>query len=164
MSEEKHVQASNIAFEQQRDIGKAFREIADVRGEIKTVQGDLQQLRTAIIGIDGNNGLRGELREFMERLDEKQNEQDTRLLTIMESQLGQSHWKNQVETRLDNYLKFERAATCHGKSALDKYLEQLETDNVELKKQRIAGIIAIVTTLLGIGGGIITTLIVKLGG
>ena len=154
--------SADIQFEQQRDIGKAFREIADVRGEIKTVQGDIQQLRTAIIGIDGNNGLRGELREFMERLDEKQNEQDSRLLTIMESQLGQSHWKSQVEARLDNYLKYERAATCHGKSALDKYLEQIEYDNVELKKMRIGGIIAIVTTLLGLGGSVVGVLIAKL--
>ena len=154
--------SADIQFEQQRDIGKAFREIADVRGEIKEVRGDVQLLRTAIIGIDGNNGLRGELREFMTRFDEKQAEHDDRLLHIMEAQLGQNQWKKQVETRMENYLKYERIATCHGKGALDSYLESIEHDNVELKKQRMIGLIAVVTTLLTIGGSIVGVLIAKL--
>jgi hypothetical protein len=149
------VAEKNIQVEQQRDLGKAFREIADLRG-------DLKELKTAVVGIDGNNGLRGELKEFMRVLDVRLDVQDDKLGEIADAQSESGSWKQSMESRLNNYMLFERAATCHGKSALDHYLAGLHKENVELKKQRMQGIIAIVTSILGVGGTIAGILITKL--
>jgi hypothetical protein len=149
------VAEKDIQVEQQRDLGKAFREIADVRGE-------LREVKTAMVGIDGKNGLRGELKEFMRVLGGRLDSQDEKLEEIADAQSESGNWKQLIESRLNNYMLFERAATCHGKSALDSYLAGIQKENVELKKQRMQGIVAIVTSILGVGGTIAGILITKL--
>jgi hypothetical protein len=155
--------AEETAREQQRDIGKAFREIADVRTEVAGVRGDVQKLQTALVGIDGTNGLRGELREFMLQQEKQMEEQDDMLREIITKQVEQQHWKENMEVKFTNYLNFERVATCHGKSALDVYLSKLETESIELRKQRMLGIFAIVSSIITVGGGIIIA-VLRAGG
>ena len=118
---------TNEDLSQQRDIGKAFREISDLRGDVK-------ELRTTIVGIDGRNGLRGELWAFME-------ESRQHMAKLAES-----------EQRFRHYLDVERKETCHGAELLQEYKEEQDriikdnqerrrhTDTLvmELEKQKIA--------------------------
>lgn len=130
-------------LEQQRDIGKAFREISDLRGDVK-------ELRTALVGIDGHNGLRGELREFMERFEDSHKEYGKRIDAVEERvEEGISYGKHlwEVERNLPG--------GCIGKVALDEYrngLEQKERRSedlgVELKKSRIAMLVAILVAVM----------------
>ena len=123
---------------QQRDIGKAFREISDLRGDVK-------ELRTALVGIDGRNGLRGELRTFME-------ESRQHMSKLDEMMKGAYEWQAETEKRFRHYLDVERKETCYGAELIEEYKQEQEkiiSDNqerrrhadtliVELEKQKIA--------------------------
>lgn len=123
---------------QQRDIGKAFREISDLRGDVK-------ELRTALVGIDGRNGLRGELRTFIE-------ESRQHMAKLDEMMRGAYEWQAETEQRFRHYLDVERKETCYGAELLNGYIqeqEKIKDDNmerrrhsdqlmVELEKQKIA--------------------------
>jgi len=129
---------TNEDLEQQKDIGKAFREISEVRGEIK-------ELRTALVGIDGRNGLRGELRAFIE-------ENRQHVAQLDEMMKGAYEWQAETEQRFRHYLDVERRETCYGAELLDEYIKEQEaikkdslerrrhadTLVVELEKQKIA--------------------------
>ena len=125
-------------LQQQKDIGKAFREISDLRGDVK-------ELRTALVGIDGRNGLRGELRTFME-------ESRIHMAKLDEMMKGAYEWQAESEQRFRHYLDVERKETCYGAELLDDYIkeqEKIQQGNlerrrhndvliVELEKQRAA--------------------------
>jgi hypothetical protein len=149
------VDAHEVDIRHQKEIGIAYREIADVRGEVK-------ELRTALVGLDGDNGLRGELREFMAQMGVRMSSQDGMLKIISDTIGKHDAFQGAVESRFENYMKFERIATCHGKSALNNYLASLEADNVEIKKERIAMTRAVIVATIGSGGALITALLVAL--
>ena len=123
---------------QQRDIGKAFREISDLRGDVK-------ELRTTIVGIDGRNGLRGELRTFME-------ESRQHMAKLDEMMKGAYEWQAGTEQRIRHYIDVERKETCYGAELLDEYIKEqdaikkdslerrrhADTLVMELEKQKIA--------------------------
>ena len=125
-------------LQQQKDIGKAFREISDLRGDVK-------ELRTALVGIDGRNGLRGELRTFIE-------ESRIHMAKLDEMMKGAYEWQAESEQRFRHYLDVERKETCYGAELLDDYIkeqEKIQQGNlerrrhndmliVELEKQRAA--------------------------
>jgi len=129
---------TNEDLEQQRDIGKAFREISDLRGDVK-------ELRTALVGIDGRNGLRGELRAFIE-------ENRQHVAQLDEMMKGAYEWQAETEQRFRHYLDVERRETCYGAELLDEYIKEQEAIKkdslerrrhadeliVELEKQKIA--------------------------
>jgi len=141
-------------LEQQRDIGKAFREISDLRGDVK-------ELRTALVGIDGRNGLRGELRAYME-------ESRQHMAKLDEMMKGAYEWQAETEQRFRHYLDVERKETCYGAELFQKYKEEQDriiedsherrrhSDEllVELEKQRIASrqvlAVAIITSIASI--------------
>jgi hypothetical protein len=141
-----------IDMKQQQQIGKAFREIADLRG-------DVTKIETALIGIDGNNGLRGELRDFISQMAVRMSSQDGMLKIINDNMVRYDQFQQGVETRLENYMKYERIATCHGKSALDKYLESIQRDNTEIRKARIALVAAVIVAVLGAGASVISVIL-----
>jgi hypothetical protein len=123
---------------QQRDIGKAFREISDLRGDVK-------ELRTALVGIDGRNGLRRELRAYME-------ESREHMAKLDEMIKGAYEWQAETEQRFRHYIDVERKETCYGADLLDEYKKEQEaikkdslerrrhadTLVMELEKQKIA--------------------------
>lgn len=141
-------------LEQQRDIGKAFREISDLRGDVK-------ELRTALVGIDGCNGLRGELRTFIE-------ESRTHMAKLDEMMKDAYEWQAESEQRFRHYLDVERKETCYGAELLQEYKDeqdQIIEDSrerrrhsdellVELEKQRIASrqvlAVAVITAIASI--------------
>ena len=147
--------AHEVDIRHQKEIGIAYREIADVRGEVK-------ELRTSLVGLDGDNGLRGELREFMAQMGVRMSSQDGMLKVISDNMVRYDQFQHGVEVRLDNYMRFERIATCHGKSALNTYLASLEADNVEIKKERIAMTKAVIVAVIGSSGAFVTALLVAL--
>lgn len=141
-------------LEQQRDIGKAFREISDLRGDVK-------ELRTALVGIDERNGLRGELRTFIE-------ESRTHMAKLDEMMKDAYEWQAESEQRFRHYLDVERKETCYGAELLQEYKDeqdQIIEDSrerrrhsdellVELEKQRIASrqvlAVAVITAIASI--------------
>jgi hypothetical protein len=146
------VSQHEIDIKQQQQIGKAFREIADLRG-------DVTKIETALIGIDGTNGLRGELRDFIQHMNLRMSSQDGMLKIITDNMVRYDQFQRAVETRLENYMKYERIATCHGKSELDKYLASIQRDNNEIKKARIALIGAVIVAVIGAGASVVAVFV-----
>jgi len=109
-------------LDQEKSIGKAFTAIARLEGEFK-------EIKTALIGIDGRNGLRGELREFAERVEAQTEAQNRRTRELEE-------WRIDIEKRLQEYLHVTRPQTCIGKKALEEYVEQVEAKVEEHKDER----------------------------
>lgn len=109
---------------QQRDIGKAFYAIAQLEGMIKEV-------RTALIGIDGTNGLRGEFREWTTVIAKRLDEQDTQLTRAAE-------FEQEVETRFATYINKTREETCIGKVALEEYIEVATKEKEDQQQGRRA--------------------------
>lgn len=135
-------------LQQQRDIGKLW-------GAVERQGGAIKELRTALVGIDGSNGLRGELREFMAQMGSRMSTQDDVLAEIKESRDDVDEWRQTVESRFDTYMRFEREATCHGKSALNDYLKTIKRDSDSIRKERITVIGAIIVALITSAVGLI---------
>lgn len=125
-------------IEQQRDIGKLW--------------GAVLELRTALIGLDGKNGLRGEFREFASDMERRMTKQDEALEEL-------AKWRGEASNAMDTYLKHGRQATCFGIAALEEYKKaeeeaetrraaQWETQQTELKKARIAMLGAVLVALI----------------
>jgi hypothetical protein len=110
--------------QQQRDIGKAF-------GAIAKLEGDVREIRTALIGIDGTNGLRGELRTWVESMSTRLDQQDSMLTRRVE-------WETSLEAQFSLYLNKTRGETCIGKKALEEYEEELAKKLEERKQERRA--------------------------
>ncbi|OPY04987.1 MAG: hypothetical protein A4E61_00487 [Syntrophorhabdus sp. PtaB.Bin184] len=106
--------------------------------------GAIRELKTAMIGIDGKNGIRGEFRDFTEK------EFKTAMQDIKEHLERQDEileevgkWKEEFEHRFDKYLTHERAATCVGKKALEEYIERKGADEAARKEELRASDIAL---------------------
>ena len=81
---------------------------------------EIQTLKVALIGIDGQNGLRGEMRNFMAGITERMKVQE-------EEQARTEAWQAEVERRFDEYLRHVRQETCIGRAALDKYVAEIQS-------------------------------------
>ena len=101
--------------------------------DIDTIWGAVLELRTAIIGIDGNNGLRREIREFSAEL-EKHIARQEKILAEHERQLSNLYsWKTEIDK--------EREQEDFRKQEWDK-------QQLELRKARLATLTAIVVALI----------------
>jgi hypothetical protein len=65
----------DVDLKQEKSIGKLFSEI--------------NSLRTSVIGIDGQNGLRGELRGFTIKMEQRMDKQDKALNEL-------NDWRNET--------------------------------------------------------------------
>ena len=95
---------------QQRDIGKLW-------GAMERTNGDIKELRVALVGIDGTNGLRGELREFIQSF------KDDHAVRL-----------DEVEKRVEEgiamgkhmyHIERHKPGECIGKAALDAHLADM---------------------------------------
>jgi len=127
-------------IDQQRDIGKAFREIADLRGDVK-------ELRVALVGINGDNGLRGELRDFISKFDSNYAVRLSAAEDRIEEGIADGKHLWEVERHVPG--------ACIGKAALDKYREEVkmqkdENDKAitEMRKARLTMVTGIVVALI----------------
>jgi hypothetical protein len=109
-------------LQQQRDIGKAFREISDLKGEVRT-------LSVALIGIDGSNGIRGEMRSFMTDSKERMSKFEKLIEDIYS-------WQAKSDQRFQHYIEHDRAATCIGLPALEAYKAEKEKEHGESVERR----------------------------
>lgn len=137
--------------DQQRDIGKLW-------GAIERVNGDVKALSVALVGMDGGNGLRGELREFIHRF-----EADHAVrLTAVEDRVEEG-----IEYGRRLYdVERHKPGECIGKTALDEYVAELnakankESDMaIEMKKSRDAMLTALVAALITSAASIIVAFI-----
>jgi len=125
---------------QQRDIGKLW-------GAMEKTNGDVRELRVAIVGLNGDNGLRGELRAFIERF-----ESDHSLrLQAVEARVeeGIEYGKHLYE------VERHQPGACIGKAALDAYVAEIETKerrttdlSIEIGKSRRAMLAAILVAVI----------------
>lgn len=83
-----------------------------------TPEQSIAEIRTALVGIDGKNGLRGELRTLTARVDKMAEELST--------------FKHDIEHVWQEYLLQRREDTCYGKAELQKYIE--EQDRIQKKR------------------------------
>jgi hypothetical protein len=135
--------------ELQKDLGKAFSQIAQVDGKVN-------ELRVALVGIDNNNGLRGELRAFSTVMVERMDKQDAKLEEIASAHSAHEDWQHELEHSLEHYKEVERPLTCIGKAALKEYIEaEKQKDKlrakemVELRKTRLTMLGSIAVALIG---------------
>lgn len=107
--------------------------------DIDTIWGAVLELRTAIIGIDGNNGLRREIREFATKL-EKYIARQEKILAEHEKQLANLYsWKTEIDK--------EREQEDFRKQEWNK-------QQLELRKARLATLTAIVVALITAVGSV----------
>jgi hypothetical protein len=90
------------------------------------LEAQIREIRTALIGIDGQNGLRGELRDFLKRYEARDGE-------VRE-------WQKAVEDRWNNYIQAEREETCYGSARLDKYIKDEEKRRNERRQTDITAV------------------------
>lgn len=90
------------------------------------LEAQIREIRTALIGIDGQNGLRGELRDFLKRYEARDDE-------VRE-------WQKAVEDRWNNYIQSERIQTCHGAAQLNEYIKQEEKRRSERRQTDITAV------------------------
>jgi len=122
-------------FEQQRDIGKLW--------------GAVKELKVALVGIDGSNGLRGEMKDFITVMRDRMDGQDESLAELA-NKLDSSAKRNDEEmARIDkkvddavnwghNLWERERhlPGGCIGKKALAEFeLKLIDEMKAEKKKQ-----------------------------
>jgi hypothetical protein len=90
------------------------------------LEAQIREIRTALIGLDGKNGLRGELRAFIDRYDQRDGDVKA--------------WQKSVEDRWNTYLQIERQTTCYGAAKLDEYIKQDEKRREDRRKTDITAI------------------------
>lgn len=132
-------------LEQEKSIGKLFSEI--------------NALRTSVIGIDGKNGLRGELRGFTIKMEQRMDKQDKALNEL-------NDWRNETSHALTEFITYSRRDTCYGIKALNEYKEEREKEfqaikehQTELKKARLTTMSAVIVALITAIAGVLPTLI-----
>lgn len=103
---------SDVDYQQQKDISKLWSAIIEIR--------------TALVGIDGTNGLRGEFRDFVKKA-------DTRDVEIR-------RWQKEVEERWNKYLSQERITTCIGSKRLESYIEEEKQKREERRKTDVTAV------------------------
>ena len=134
----------DIDLEQEKSIGKLFSEI--------------NSLRTSVIGIDGQNGLRGELRGFTIKMEQRMDKQDKALNEL-------NDWRNETSYALTEFITYSRRDTCYGIKALNEYKKEREKESqamkehqTELKKARLTVLSAIGVALISAGVAILQIL------
>ena len=135
----------DIDLEQEKSIGKLFSEI--------------NSLRTSVIGIDGQNGLRGELRGFTIKMEQRMDKQDKALNEL-------NDWRNETSHALTEFITYSRRDTCYGIKALNEYKKEKEKEfqaikehQTELKKARLTTMSAVIVALITAIAGVLPTLI-----
>lgn len=135
----------DIDLEQEKSIGKLFSEI--------------NSLRTSVIGIDGQNGLRGELRGFTIKMEQRMDKQDKALNEL-------NDWRNETSHALTEFITYSRRDTCYGIKALNEYKKEREKESqamkehqTELKKARLTTMSAVIVALLTAIASVLPTLI-----
>jgi hypothetical protein len=135
----------DVDLEQEKSIGKLFSEI--------------NSLRTSVIGIDGQNGLRGELRGFTIKMEQRMDKQDKALKEL-------NDWRNETSHALTEFITYSRRDTCYGIKALNEYKEEREKEfqatkehQTELKKARLTTMSAVIVALLTAIASVLPTLI-----
>ena len=134
----------DVDLEQEKSIGKLFSEI--------------NSLRTSVIGIDGQNGLRGELRGFTIKMEQRMDKQDKALNEL-------NDWRNETAHALTEFITYSRRDTCYGIKALNEYKKEREKEcqeikehQTELKKARLTVLSAIGVALISAGVAILQIL------
>jgi len=99
---------------------------------------DFAELKTAVIGIDGNNGLKGDLKKTIElnhanitlvhgELKDVHSKVD-RLINSLSAKIDQTDDRQDaLELKLEQYLKYDRVTTCHGKVAVNNLKKEIAT-------------------------------------
>lgn len=135
----------DVDLEQEKSIGKLFSEI--------------NSLRTSVIGIDGQNGLRGELRGFTIKMEQRMDKQDKALNEL-------NDWRNETSHALTEFITYSRRDTCYGIKALNEYKKEKEKEfqamkehQTELKKARLTTMSAVIVALLTAIASVLPTLI-----
>lgn len=135
----------DVDLEQEKSIGKLFSEI--------------NSLRTSVIGIDGQNGLRGELRGFTIKMEQRMDKQDKALNELNE-------WRNETSHALTEFITYSRRDTCYGIKALNEYKKEKDKERqetkehqTELKKARLTTMSAVIVALLTAIASVLPTLI-----
>lgn len=135
----------DVDLEQEKSIWKLFSEI--------------NSLRTSVIGIDGQNGLRGELRGFTIKMEQRMDKQDKALNEL-------NDWRNETSHVLTEFITYSRRDTCYGIKALKEYKEEREKEfqamkehQTELKKARLTTMSAVIVALITAVAGVLPTLI-----
>lgn len=135
----------DVDLEQEKSIGKLFSEI--------------NSLRTSVIGIDGQNGLRGELRGFTIKMEQRMDKQDKALNEL-------NDWRNETSHALTEFITYSRRDTCYGIKALNEYKKEKEKEfqavkehQTELKKARLTTMSAVIVALITAIAGVLPTLI-----
>lgn len=123
----------------QRDIDQIWVAIDKQNVDIATQSGDIKELRTALIGIDGHNGLRGELREFileMRRRDERQDagiEKAEQYREALEEKVDEAIRYSHKVWEVDRFLP----GGCLGVKALEEHLDELEAKEKALAEAEL---------------------------
>lgn len=135
----------DVDLEQEKSIGKLFSEI--------------NSLRTSVIGIDGQNGLRGELRGFTIKMEQRMDKQDKALNEL-------NDWRNETSHALTEFITYSRRDTCYGIKALNEYkkekdkkCQEIKEHQTELKKARLTTMSAVIVALLTAIASVLPTLI-----
>lgn len=135
----------DVDLEQEKSIGKLFSEI--------------NSLRTSVIGIDGQNGLRGELRGFTIKMEQRMDKQDKALNEL-------NDWRNETSHALTEFITYSRRDTCYGIKALNEYKKEKDKEcqetkehQTELKKARLTTMSAVIVALLTAIASVLPTLI-----
>lgn len=135
----------DVDLEQEKSIGKLFSEI--------------NSLRTSVIGIDGQNGLRGELRGFTIKMEQRMDKQDKALNEL-------NDWRNETSHALTEFITYSRRDTCYGIKALNEYKKEKDKERqetkehqTELKKARLTTMSAVIVALLTAIASVLPTLI-----
>jgi len=126
-----------------RDVGKLW-------GAIERTNGDVKALTVALVGMNGDNGLRGELRDFISTFKDDHAVRLTELEDRVEE--GIAMGKNMYF--VDRYKPGE----CIGKVALDKYVTEIDAQNT--KNQQAST--AMKTATMAMIGMIIVSMITSL--
>lgn len=131
---------------QHKDIGKLW--------------GAIIELKTAMIGIDGTNGIRGEMRAFIQTA-------DARLTDMVSENKRQDAAIDELRQEFHEYTTVTHPATCLGKQALAEYIatedkrrigeRRTRTEDIRSRRAMYAAILAaffaavspIISTLIG---------------
>lgn len=111
--------------------------------DVGKLWGAITEIRTALIGIDGRNGIRGELLSLKEDMKEQ-------IASIIQVNVEQDKAIETLHTSLKEYIDVTRPATCIGKQALDEYKLTVKDKNLlstEDKKSQRAMWAAIIAAL-----------------
>jgi hypothetical protein len=114
---------------------------------------DFAELKTAVIGIDGTNGIKGELKKHIElnhaniNVLHKEikdiNVKVDRLITEVSGKFTDSDKRlTEVDGNLKQYLKYDRETSCHGIKAVEnlkKEMSQMNADreNAQIEREKI---------------------------